>query len=324
MNTDDIDSIEMPQDLIEEFMPSPEEIAASAGFYAGAQMDYQPRKDEVTPSDFRNTPGIFGAPGASREFQAMVEELKGRIYDYKTAMAKASPSDRAAIEHGIAVMEQHRKELQMAFRIGAESVIAIARIRYCPDCPREDRKPLTLNRRYCDQHRDQRRKITNRLAKRKEREHQMSAVSAVITKVKQRDNMTNTTEAPDPVEMVKRKLIGLAHGEKLPLYTAAEKLGIVKQQVNLWLYRDEDFRLMARAVRATYFVELLSKAVELLKVTRPLTAREQGVIQIAAIMVANPDAANVLMSTEAPKWRQMSVAEMQKFDRELEKLREVF
>jgi len=308
-NQDNGSESESNAEAYEDLIPSREEIEASAGVYSGRH-------------ESQNTPGLFGAPGATREFQAMLWELKGRIYDYEAAKAKASASDRAAIEHGIAIMKQHQEDLQAAFRIGAESVTAIARIRYCPDCLPHVRTPLALNRRYCDQHRDQRRKITNRLAKRKEREHQMSAVSAVITEAKQRDIMKNATEAPGPVEMVKRKLIGLAHGEKLSLYTAAEKLGIVKQQVNLWLYRDDDFRLMARAARATYFVELLSEAVELLKVTRPLTEREKCVIQIAAIMAANPDAANFLVSAEEPKPRQLSVREMQAVDRELEKARE--
>ena len=41
-------------------------------------------------------------------------------------------------------MKQHREDLRAAFRIGAESVTAIARIRYCPDCLPRVRKPLTL------------------------------------------------------------------------------------------------------------------------------------------------------------------------------------
>ena len=91
--------------------------------------------------------------------------------------------------------------------------------------------------------------------------------------------------APD--EAIKGQIIGLMRKEKLGLYAAAKKLGIVKQQVNQWLYKDEWFRLCARHERVLETTELLLKILELRHVERPLTDREQAIVDLTNPLFEN-------------------------------------
>jgi hypothetical protein len=302
MNNIDSDELypdELPQDLIEEFIPSPEEIMASRGV-CGTRMAWS----ETAGFDL---PGRIYASTTNCEFHDMLKEVRDNIESYKLAKAppayipngayqapyaKASPGELAAIEHAIAILEQQAEKLIRAFRLGAKSVREATAIRYCLDCGPEDRRPLRPRRRYRDKHRAERR---NRTYSRINAKRHTTATTALPREGKL--EMMNEKENLNPVEATRREIVRLMDEEKLSVYDAAKKLGIVREQVISWRLKDKEFRLMIRAAGMVKMIEMAEKAIALQNSGRPLHKGEQLFIKYVA-QIPSPEMLDTYLNLE--------------------------
>jgi hypothetical protein len=334
IESDELYPGELPQDAGPNLTPDAEEIMASGGVY-GTGMAWEKTGGKSCPQ----LPGRTYASTTNCEFQDMLKEVRDNIDSYKLAKdpatylpegayqapyAKASPGDLAAIEHAIAILEKQGEKLIRAFKLGAASAREATAVRYCPDCKPEDGKPLPPRQRYCDKHRDQRRKATHQTFNRKRK-------LTTVTTLKPKDCIMrgrNTKKTPNPVnftptDMVKRAIVRAMEEEKLGLYAAAEKLGIVELQVIRWILKDEEFRLMVRAIEVVRTVKFLEEVVALKHSGRPLNVGEQVVVDYYTKLAAMPGAWDIMVGLVDVKdiFAKMSAEEMQAFNADLTELR---
>src|SRR5439155_19557643 len=103
-----------------------------------------------------------------------------------------------------------------------------------------------------------RRKISSKLSKRKFRSG-LSTDSTLNAWGTARDTMNKKTEL-SPVDRTKREIVRLMDEEKLSVYDAAKKLGIVREQVIHWRLKDKEFGLMIRASGMVKMIEMAEKA----------------------------------------------------------------
>lgn len=117
-------------------------------------------------------PGIFYSPTARSKFRALRADLIALAETIETGKRKVSdPVERARLEAMEAVMKLCVPMFTEAFELGRDHETIQPSPRFCPDCPK-GKTPLSKNKRFCPDHQRQRRKIQNRLAKRRQREKQ--------------------------------------------------------------------------------------------------------------------------------------------------------
>ena len=133
--------------------------------------------------------------------------------------------------------------------------------------------------------------------------------------------MNKERETLNPVELTKRELVRVMDEEKLGIYKAADKLGIVRQQVICWLLKDEEFRLMVRAAEVVRTVKFLEHVVALKHSGRPLNVGEQVVVDYYTKLAAMPGAWDIMVGLVDVKdiFAKMSFKELQAYEREREK-----
>jgi transposase-like protein len=113
----------------------------------------------------------------------------------------------------------------------------------------------------------------------------------------------NEKEKLEEESGAKQELVGLMQSEQYSLYEAAAKLGIARQQVSRWLFRDREFRLMIRAARVTQTAEFLSRAIELRQrkqAGQSLNAGEKVILSLATETCRIPGVLEFLLDPRDP------------------------
>jgi len=129
-------------------------------------------------------PGIVYAPTALGKFRSLLADLDAYIDVYTQNQHKATVHvDKEAIKHAIEVLKHFRPYLDKAFELGRDSERITPHLKPCPDCPKGESLPLEKNKQRCDKHVAERRKIKNRLAKRRQREKEKNQNVSKVSKV---------------------------------------------------------------------------------------------------------------------------------------------
>jgi hypothetical protein len=149
--------------------------------YSGASRypgSYKPVKGPPGPPVERNTEGewelsgIFYAPTPRSKFIAMRNELRAYVETIERGKPKVSdPVELARIEGFLTLADFFLPRLLDAYELGQDSKTVAPTLRFCPECPK-GKTPLDKNKQFCPMHKKERRKISNRLAKRRQREKQ--------------------------------------------------------------------------------------------------------------------------------------------------------
>jgi hypothetical protein len=316
------------------------EIEALTGWKAPTRMGW----DEDSGPEL---PGSTYASTTNWEYQDILRGWRDQIESYKLAKNprvaylsedgdpvlyhKADPIELAIIEHAIPLLEDFLVKAERIFRLGARSKSVSAIPRCCPDCPPEDRVPLPPRWQCCAKHRDERRKSTHRKYNRNRKQTTVTTVSPLLLGG---NGIKNPQENSEPVgltlvDKIKREIVRLMNDEKLSPYRAAEKLGIVKEQVNRWRLRDKEFRLMLRVENALKIIELVLEAKDLKGTTGPLTEQEKLKVWVAEQYVSSGVANHIvrlgLLAGEGkePELRRLSIREMREVDNMSSELRKL-
>lgn len=216
-------------------------------------------------------PVIIGSPTARSKFLELEQELDAYVSAYAKGSHKTDdPHQLAAIEHGRALMAFFKPMLGKAHQLGVDEAIFPSTLRFCPDCPKDNLKPLAKRQRYCPEHRGQRRRITYRLSKRSKRK-KMSTVSTVNSR---RDNVMSEQEQ-------KRQIISLMRERELSLKKAAVEVGVTERQASHWYLFDNEFYRVATAARLASYLGFILKADDLVRSGKELNEAQKLYVENA-------------------------------------------
>jgi hypothetical protein len=265
---------------------------SGAGQYPGS---HKPVKGAPGPPVACNTegeletPGIFYAPTARSKFREMRSELLAYAATIGRGKSKVGdPVELARIEGILDGLKLGSSKVDEAFELGRDSKSVAPTLRFCPDCPKGS-TPLNKNSQFCPEHKKDRRKIQNRLAKRRQREKQN--VSNVSKKVK--------VEA-DSVKGEKRRILKLMRTEGLTLREAAKAVGVTVGQAILWGIRDKEFGSAVKSLRLVSQIDFVLKWDDIVRSGRPLNPAEENCVYVARRLAANLEEQSKELEAAAP------------------------
>ena len=217
---------------------------------------------------------LIGAPTARSNFVELKEELDAYVSAYVDGSHKTDdPHQLAVIKHGIDLMAFFKPMLGKAYKLGVDEAIFPSTLRFCPDCPKGNRRPLAKRRRYCPEHKAQRRRITYRLSKRSKKK-QMSTVSTVNPRC---DNVMSEQDQ-------KRTIIGLMREKGLSLEKAAKRAGVLKLQASRWCISDNEFYRAVTTARLASYAGIILEADDLVRSGKTLDEGEKLFVETAIWM----------------------------------------